>query len=333
MTRKVKVAVIGLGIGRLHLSNYAKLPYAEVVALCDIDERRLHSAQQEFNVPRVFTDYQKLLEMEELEAVSVALPNYLHAPVTIAALRAGKHVLCEKPMALNAQEAEEMLQEAKKARRQLMIHFNQRFSPEAMYVYQLIQKGYLGEIYHGRTLWTRRRFIPGLGGWFTQKKLSGGGPLIDLGVHMLDLALWWMGYPRMKEVLGATFSKIGPRIAQEQSALFDVEDLATGLIRFENGATLYLEASWAGFYEENETLLTELLGTEGGVCRKNGEVKIVVQKEGAFLEETPHRYPPCPNPQEHFVQCILKEEPVLPSGEQGLEVMRILDALYASAQS
>jgi predicted dehydrogenase len=334
LRKKLNVGVIGLGMGRWHLQNYAQCPECVIHALCDLDEGRLKSAQQDFGARYTFTDYTEMLSDRKLDAVTVALPNQLHAPATIAALRAGKHVLCEKPMAVNAAEAEAMVAAAKRAKKQLMIHFNQRFTPDARFLKRYIEAGGLGDIYYAKTGWTRRRGVPGMGSWFTQKALAGGGALIDIGVHMLDFALWMMGYPKSVQVLGSAYSVFGPKMAEAAGTTFDVDDLAAALVKFDNGATLFLEASWASNIEFQDLIYTELCGTLGGAIRRNGQLKIFREELGGLLDATPNRFlAPSETPQQHFVTSLLRSELNLAPGEQGLEVMRILDALYESAEA
>jgi len=201
----VKVGVIGLGMGRAHLKGYEASPNAQVVALCDINEELLGRVLKERPNVRGFTDYGEMLAMRELQAVSVALPNYLHAPVTIAALEAGKHVLCEKPMAMNAAEAEQMKAASERTGRILMMHFNMRYMASAATLKPIMEAGGLGDVYHVTTTYTRRDGYPRLGSWFGQKAKSGGGPLIDLGVHRIDLALWLMGYPKPVSAFGNVY--------------------------------------------------------------------------------------------------------------------------------
>ncbi|MBN1401261.1 MAG: Gfo/Idh/MocA family oxidoreductase, partial [Anaerolineae bacterium] len=193
---KIRVGVVGLGMGRHHARAYAECDRAELAALCDLDVGLLGEYGRLYPGAQTFTQYEEMFATAELDAVSVALPNYLHAPVAIAALNAGLHVLTEKPMAINAREAEEMLQAARQGDRKLMVHFNYRFSAPSQFLKRYVDEGNLGRIYYAHTRWLRARGIPKLGGWFGQKDKSGGGPLIDLGVHRLDLAMWLMGYPR-----------------------------------------------------------------------------------------------------------------------------------------
>ena len=327
---KLKVGVIGLGMGRFHLNNYAQSENAEPVAICDLNEDLLAERQKEFDVPHTFTSVEKMLEMDELEAVSVALPNFLHAPVSIAALKAGKHVLVEKPMAMNAEEGRKMIRAAKSADRLLMMHFNYRFSPAHFWLKKQIESGALGDIHFAKAFYKRRRGIPKLGGWFTQKKQSGGGALIDIGVHILDLTLWMMGYPEVKEMSGASFSKIGPQIARAQNKKFDVDDLSTGFVKFRNGAALFLEASWASNTGTPETY-AEWYGDKGGASTQGG-LKLFHEIGGEQVDSTLQPTIAVQTPQQHFVDCILKgTQPICPA-EHGLTVQKILDAIYDQAK-
>ncbi len=341
MSEKVRVGVIGLGMGRHHLAGYDLCKdKAEIVALCDIDEDRLSEFKEKYNVPKAFKDYREMLALKDLDVVSVATPNYLHASITIDALKAGKHVLCEKPMAMNAEEAQGMVDEAKKAKKKLMIHFNFRFSPQSQLLKRYIEAGELGRIYYAKTGWHRRRGFPRLGSWFLDKSKSGGGPLIDLAVHRLDLALWLMGHPEPLTVSGSIYTEIGNKIAEAKGKSFGVEDLASAFIRLKGGATLFVEVSWASNTERKEDIFTALFGTEGGAEQRNAEegygftLKIFKEKYGGTVALEPEDYPKefVINPQEHFIDCILNDEEPMPSGEQGLRISKILDAIYESAQ-
>jgi len=336
---KVKFAVIGLGMGRSHLRNLQQASNADVLAICDIDESRLEGVGEQWGVSWRTTNYEDLLASTEIDAVVVALPNYLHAPVTIAALQSGKHVLCEKPMARNAGEAATMVEAAENANRLLMIHFNYRFTPSAKALHRYIETNGLGEVYHARSWWHRTRGVPGLGGWFTSKEKAGGGPLLDLGVHRLDLALWLMGYPKASAVSGATYNFLGSQIARDRGQPFDVEDMASAFVRFENGATLILEASWAANGEQPEEMVTQVYGTQAGIIHRNVdgkyqfEAKVFREHDGSYesIVPEPHRAD-LETPQEHFARCILEGKEPSATAQQGLETMRILDAIYLSAE-
>jgi len=341
--RTLNVAVIGLGMGRHHLKAYDSYERSRAAAICDINTELLAHYAAECGLPkeRCFTDYRKLFAAKralDLHAVSIALPNALHAPVAIAGFRAGLHVLCEKPMAMNVRQARAMLDASRKARRRLMINLSYRFMPQTRALKQVVDSGAIGDIYFGRTAWHRRRGLPGFGGWFGQKKLSGGGPIIDLGVHRIDLALWLMGNPRPATVSGSTYNHVGRRVAKEQGEKFDVEDLGCALVRFDNGATLIVEASWAGFTEKREDMITQLLGTKGGVVHRNVgegydfEARIYSEEHGTLWETRPQQsVAPTPTAYEEFVDAVLDNREPLATGQHGLDVQLILDGIYKSA--
>ena len=338
MAEILKVGVIGLGMGRHHVSGYQSHPGCKVVAISDLNETLLKEMGDKFGVEKRYTSAEEMLAQEKLDVVSVATPNKFHKPLAVAALEAGCHVLCEKPMAMSADEAREMLAAAKKAGRRLMINFSYRFTEQSMALKAQVETGILGDVYFGRTVWHRRRGLPGFGGWFGQKALSGGGPLIDLGVHRLDLALWLMGYPKPVWVLGSTYNPIGSSLAAKQGKAFDVEDLAVGLIKFANGATLEVEASWAANIKESEHMETRLYGTKAGLVQRNYdetykfEAEIYMEREGAHFDMKLHPpFPPVTSAMYHLIDSIQNDKPNIASGEEGLLVMEILDALYRSA--
>ncbi len=339
MSGKVRCGVIGLGMGRGHIRGYQSHPGAEMVAFADSDPARLAAAVTEFPGAHGYATAEEMLARESLDVVSVATPNKFHKPLTLAALAAGCHVLCEKPMAMSAAEGRAMVAAARKAKRRLMINFSYRFTEQAWALKQQVDTGILGEVYYGRTVWHRRRGLPGFGGWFGQKALSGGGPLIDLGVHRLDLALWLMGYPQPTWVMGGAWDPIASRLAKEQGKAYDCEDLACGMIRFANGAMLEVEASWAANIAERELMETRLLGTQAGLVQRNRnetyefEAEIYLERNGAQYDLKLH--PPVPGATSayyHFVDAIVHDKPHQATGEEGLIVMTILDAIYASAR-
>lgn len=349
MTKKVKAAVIGLGVGIAHSRGYKANPNAELIAVCDIDPVRLKERGDELGIPTEmqFTDYNDILKLPELDVVSVALPNYLHAPVSIAALRAGKNVLCEKPLTISVADAEEMVSEAKANGRTLMVCFNYRFREDSRWLMDMRNAGRYGNIYYGRAGWLRNSGIPGFGGWFTNKKLSGGGPLIDLGVHILDLTLWLMGYPKPVSVSGQTFAEFGPRgkkaSGRKASGTFDVEDLTAGFVRFENGAALQIETSWAAQTKPGrDDFFVTLYGSEGGselyVANYTDHDTIsffseasgqpVVIKPAIVNRAGSHELAIA-----HFVDSIQNHKPVESPGEQGLALLKIILGLYESSQT
>lgn len=338
---EVKAGIIGVGIGRVHLDGY-KAAGAEVVALCDANEARARALAEEYGIARVYTDYQEMLQDGEINTVSVCTPNSMHAPMSIAALESGRHVICEKPLSVNAADAGKIVQAADKSGKKFMVAFCYRFREDARLMKRFVEGGELGRIYYAKTAWLRRRGIPGFGGWFTTRSLSGGGPLIDLGVHMLDLTLWLMGNPRAVSVSGSTYAEFGPYgkgagtwgADINAGSNYDVEDLAVGLIRLENGATLHLETSWATNIEKDGGHST-LMGTEGGASLNFGEGGFKIHKEmyGAQVDIVPRVQAGSGHKDEmvHFVDCIREDKDPMATGEQGLEIMRILDALYESS--
>lgn len=352
-TTPLRVGICGSGITVVHVKGYQKIPGVEVVAIAGPDVDRCQALADKFGIPRVFADYHDMLKLD-LDAVSIGVPNKYHAQMTIDALNAGCHVLCEKPLAINAADAKRMVAAARESGKILMVAFNRRYIPNALALKQQIDAGTLGPIYYARTGWTRRTGIPGFGGWFTTRVLAGGGPLIDLGVHMLDLALYMMGYPRPVSVSGATYAEFGPRGLGSMDygtrpddparAVFDVEDFAAGFIRFENGATLALEASWAGYQDLQDDVYLQLYGRDGGArlsvphVAGDPSLRLVTELGGAVVHVTPE-LPGDKDTNEYdremadFVSCIRTGTPPPATAEQGLTIMRIIDALYRSAET
>ncbi|WP_168122457.1 Gfo/Idh/MocA family oxidoreductase [Paenibacillus sp. HB172176] len=343
--RKLKVGVVGAGkiFEGSHAPAWMGNENVELAAICDVRREAAEDQAAKLGVGRVYTDYKQMLEREELDAVGVSTPNVFHSEVAIAALEHGVHVFCEKPDAVNPSEAIRMAEAAKLSGKLLMVMRNNRFTQQAQFLKRYIESGAMGEIYTGRTGWVRRRGIPGRGGWFTTKAMSGGGPLIDLGVHMIDVAMWMMGNPRPVAVSGATYTKFADAKVQispdarfgtvQEGGIFDVEDLATGFIRFDNGATLQIEFSWASNAEDMKFM--ELRGTKAGCSLKNRELTLMTEIEDVLCDVTPrfgndsiaaHR-----RNINHFIACVLGEEEPINSPESGVDMINILDAIYRSA--
>ena len=329
--RTVKVGVVGLAWpGNEQLKGFTACPQADIVALCDLDRKLLAQRATQYGVSRTFTKYREMLALKDLAAVSICVPNHLHKRMTLKALAAGKHVLCEKPPALNAREARQMAQAARKAKRILMYALVQRFGPEARMLRSFIERGQLGEIYFGRTAYLRRRGIPvGKGGWFIDKKRSGGGSLIDIGVHCLDRAWWLMGNPEPVAVSGSTYARFAHTVPRKYP--YTVEDASFGFIKFANGASLIVEATWA--YNLPPRAYTELAGTKGGATLN--PLTIYTERSGILCDITPQV--PKGNgfhgETAHFVECILKRRTPSPSAERGVQLMQMLDAVYRSSQT
>ena len=246
---QVRVGVIGCGAGIFHLEGYAADPRVKIVALAGLDTDRCASLARRFDIPNVYREYQELLAQDDIDAVSIAVPNFLHMPVAVAALEAGKHVLIEKPLARNTEEGKLMVEAAARNNRILAVSFQRRTRHDVEIVRDQIAAGSLGRVYYSKAYWMRRSGIPGLGSWFTSKEAAGGGPLIDLGVHVLDMALYMLGNPIVTTVSAATYAEIGTRgrgnwVGRRSSQSpddpidYEVEDLATAFLRFDDGGTL-----------------------------------------------------------------------------------------------
>lgn len=354
MAAKLKAGVIGLGMGGGHLGCYLEHPDVEVVAIADRreDRRALLPSRWPTFKGKVYHEGIDMIRNEKLDILSVAVPNNQHAELTIAGLEAGANVLCEKPMAMNAREAQAMLDTAKRCGKKLGIDFSYRFNPQSRAMKDLVESGALGNIYYARTVWLRRAGIPGLassnfntgsgspmGSWFFDKAQSGGGPLIDLGVHRLDLALWLMGYPEPDWVMASTYAKFGPKWAKRAGCEYSVEDLACAMIKFKNGATLELDASWACNIKERELQTLRLLGEEGGMYQYNLNEGYTYQVEYyKRMADRPfdcimHGAEPTPSSFQLFADAVRDDKPFLVKPEEGVTVMKILDAVYESANS
>lgn len=330
-----------IGVGKIcqgcHLPAYEKLEKTndvKVVALCDINEERLKEVGKRFPDAKLYTSYREMIENEELDAVDICTPNNIHSEAAVFALDHGVHVMCEKPDAVSVAEAEKMKNAAEKSGKTLMVMRNNRYRPSTKFLKQYIAEGKMGEIYAGRCGWIRRRGIPGWGGWFTDKAQAGGGPLIDLGVHIIDLSMYLMGNAKPVTVSGCTYLKF-PHTSQSK---MDVEDLAMGFIRFDNGACLQIEFSWASNIPGDQ-MFVELRGTKAGSRMSGIDRKFEIYTEECGVNT--NVYPSlddhnCMPHHEgnirHFVDVLNgKAEPDF-TPEQGLNMVKILEALYKSAE-
>ncbi|MBE34167.1 MAG: oxidoreductase [Opitutaceae bacterium] len=339
--KSFNVAVIGAGgIGHDHIRSFQQHPAASVVALAEISPERGREAAEAYDIPTLETDYKKLLARDDIDVVSIALPNFLHAQVAIDALRAGKNVMVDKPIATNARDATRLIATAKKARRLLMVGQNQRFTPEVQTAKQLVTNGTLGEVYHAKTGWTRRVGIPRIGSWFTQTKFAGGGCTYDIGVHALDRCLFLMSEFDVAAVSGQTYTKFGNRSLGDggwgkgeidPKRPFDVDDLSIALIKLKSGRTILLEASWAEHAEDDGFNGTRLFGTEAGLQLPPLKLFRSTPKGNVIEQLVPNINLVNPNRMVHFIDCLLgKAKPyVLPA--ESLAVQKILDAIYKSA--
>ena len=347
MTKPVGIALIGTGgiAQGAHLPVYQKLQdegKVKIVALCDIKEDVLRTVSAKYGTAQTFTDYTEMLRLTEIDAIDVCTPNYLHKQPVIDSFAAGKHVLCEKPLAINAVEGEAMVAAGHAAGKKFQVGLNMRFAAAPQAIKRFADDGVFGEIYYARAQALRRRGVPSWG-VFTQKDKQGGGPLIDIGVHILDLTLWLMGHPKPVSATGMAHTKFGHKEGVYNTwgawdpKIFTVEDFATGFVRFENGATLTLESSFIA--NGNDAYVTQLYGTEGGVFVdpvNAGNTKIFREESRSLSDSTLAALPNLNSHEEEiraFVQAIADDTPVAVTGEQGLMVTRLLDAIYESSET
>ena len=353
MSKTFKIGIIGCGgiAHGKHMPALKNQPNAEMVAFCDIVEERAREAADKFGVPgaRVYTDYRELLKEESIEVVHVCTPNDSHADISIAALEAGKHVMCEKPMAKTAADARRMRDAAKRTGRKLSIGYQNRFRSDSQYLKKICSEGELGEIYYAKAHAIRRRAVPTWGVFLDEEK-QGGGPLIDIGTHALDLTLWMMDNYEPKVVLGTVFHKLSQRQNAANAwgpwdpAKFTVEDSAFGMIVMKNGATIMLESSWALNTLSTGEARTTLCGTEGGAdmqdgLRINGEKhsrlfmnQIQLDAKGVDFYDG-RKESPADLEAREWLRAIEQDTDPVVTPEQACVVSEILEAIYESAKT
>jgi len=344
MAKTLKVGVIGVGgIARAHFPGWEQCPLTEMIAFADVNPQVLKEQAKAHGIKRTYTEPLELIADKDIDIVDICTPNMYHTPLTVAALEAGKHVICEKPLAPKPADIRKMIKARDKAKKLLMTAQHFRFSPTAQALKAEIDTGRLGEVYHARSWMLRRSGAPTRPG-FIQKKHSGGGPCIDIGVHILDLTLWMMGFPPPVAVSGVTqnrlsqlpgaFSNWGGPIPQKD---WDVEEFAAAFVRFATGGTLILEVSWLLNHKSGpgEDMQMWLYGDRGGAHWPSNEIlwtdNATRQHYNAQLQNEVR------GPEPHALECIRFAEAVaggLPSPvppEQSLVVMTILDGVYRSA--
>ena len=358
---KLKIGIIGCG----EIANGKHLPslkahseLCEIVAFCDLIEEKAVKAAKEYGTEdaKVYTDYRELLKDNTIDVVHVLTPNVAHAQITVDSLDAGKHVMCEKPMAATVEDAEKMLEAWKRSGKKLTIGYQNRFRPEVQNLKRACEKGELGDIYYGKAHAVRRRAVP-TWGVFPKKELQGGGPLIDIGTHALDLTLWMMDNYEPVSVTGSVFYKLGHLPEATEGNLwgpwdpetFEVEDSAMGFIKMKNGAAIAIEASWALNITDSREASTTVCGTKAGAEIFSGtsypEDKIVYNRShnGQLMDETiagggrvaffdgksaSPAYLEC----DQWLKCIIEDKDPVVSPEQAFVVTRILEAIYRSAE-
>lgn len=345
--KKLRVAFIGCGmISGAHINAYKAMDDVEVVGLCDIKPAAMHKRADELGLDRsaCFKDYKKMLEAIDADAINICTPNGVHCDPTVESLKSGRHVIVEKPMAMNATECKKMIAAAKAAKKKLVIGFQYRYDPKTEFLVDMRDAGVFGDIRFGRVQALRRRGIPNWG-VFGQKKLQGGGPMIDIGVHVLEMCHFTMGSPKPVAAVGFAETYMGNsrKAAQIKTKwsgwdykTYTVEDLALGHIRFDNGAVIHIEASFAAHHEHSGTMDFQIMGTRGGA--KWGASEVFTDLHNYQMNITPAYVPPSKGfetwfyrKNRNFVDHCLHNKPTMAPAEHGLMVQQMLDAVYASA--
>ena len=353
MTKKLRVGMIGCnGIARgKHLPSLQKLPEVELVAFCDIAESAAMTAREQFGTEdaKVYTDYRELLKDASIDVVHICTPNDTHAEITIAALEAGKHVMCEKPMDKTVEGAKAMVEAARRTGKKLSIGYQNRFRPDSRYLKEICERGDLGHIYYAKAHAIRRRAVPTWGVFLDEEK-QGGGPLIDIGTHALDLTLWMMNNYKPKMVVGTTHHQLG-KMKNAANAWgpwdpekFTVEDSAFGFIVMQDGATIVLESSWALNTLQAGEAKCSLSGTKGGAdmldgLRINGEDlgrlytrQVELEGKGVDFYEG-DKESAADLEARLWIESILEDKEPIVKPEEALVVTEILQAIYDSAKT
>ena len=344
--RPIRIGLIGTGQrGQQHLESYQGIPGAEIVAVADINEAVAQRVAAEFNIPDVYTDYHDLLQRDDIEAVDICLHNNLHRPAAVAAMEAGKHVFCEKPMAGSYADARIMYDTAQSLGRKLSIQLFTLFRPETRAARLLIEAGHLGELYHARSTGFRRRGRPYVDGYgtptFVQKRHSAGGALYDMGVYHIAGLLYLLGNPSVARITGKTYQKTPMESKLEKSSGYDVEELGLGFVHFTNDITLDIIEAWAIHLDGLEG--SSILGTLGGVrldpfgyFQNVGDLEI---NSTVDLEQISYRWKNVhqggdvyDSAGHHWVAALQGRVELLPSAELALNTQLISEGIYLSEQ-
>jgi predicted dehydrogenase len=343
MSERLRCGVIGAGArGWQHLNSLLHCPRTVAVAIAEPNATRAREASDRYRLSRSYTQYQDLLDQPDLDAVTVAVPNHLHAQVVLDSLAARKHVLVEAPLAVNAREVAKVVEVARKARRVVMVAQSLRFSRHTQAARRLVERGDLGDIYHARAFWWRQSGIPRIGSWYTRRQLSGGGCMLDLGARILDACLHVMGGWAVRSVSAQISARFGPRQQGEMDwgrseidpkRTFDVEDTAVALLRLDSGRTLLLETGWAGHRPvETAEHGMELSGTGASLSLYPAKL----YRPGTEGQETVQLTTvpgDVEDPIHHFALCALEGRRPAVTLEETLKVQKIIDAIYASAST
>ena len=331
--RKLKIGLLGTGIiiRNSHILTLINNPLAELVAVGNLHQDSLRKIADDFKIPKTYTDFVEMAADPDIDAVVNALPNYLHAPVTIQMLKAGKHVLCEKPMALSVKECEDMIDTAKKTGYKLMIAHMWRFDREIIWLRNVIMSGKLGKIFKAKShevlIYNIFGEDPSTTSWFVNKSLAGGGAMTDMGIHSFDTLRFVLGDIRPTKV----FAKIGTFFKD-----IEVEDTATLMLEFEGGILSLIEAGWYNLYADEKQGYTQIFGTKGYARAVPSELQIEIEGEWSFVKpQIPQRkqqedLSAFQAQMDHFLNCIIKNKEPSPNGNDGLWAMKILEAAYHS---
>ena len=354
MAKLIRVGIIGCGgiANGKHMPSLKKVADCEMVAFCDIIPERAEKAAKEFGTPdaKVYTDYRELLKDETIDVVHVCTPNRSHSFITVDALESGKHVMCEKPMAINSEEAKKMLDAAKRTGMKLSIGYQSRFRDDSQYMKAEAEEGTFGDIYYAKATAIRRRAVP-TWGVFLNEYEQGGGPLIDIGTHALDLTLWVMNNYRPKYCVGTTYHKLNKDTDQGNAwgnwdpDKFTVEDSAFGFVVMENGATIVLESSWALNTLDVREAVTAVSGTKAGADMNDGlringvrrgrqyvfKPSFVAGGAAFFDGETGDS--PADREERLWIEAVRNGTDPITLPEQAYTVTRILEGIYESAKT
>ena len=341
---QVRIGVIGVGqIGKHHLNNYQKIEAAEIVAIADIDEVEANRVSGLFDIPHVYTDFRELLKRDDIVAVDVCLHNNLHMPVTVAALQAGKHVYCEKPMAGAYCDAETMYRTAQEQGLKLSIQLNTLFSKESKATKALIDAGMLGELYHGRWTGFRRRGRPYVDGYgspaFVQKHNSAGGAMYDMGVYHIANMLYLLGNPEVQRVTGKTYQEVDMDAARRASSGYNVEELGLGFVRLQDNITMDIIEAWSILLDGLEG--SSIVGSKGGVrlqpfgfFQSAGDLDLnCTANLDAFnfrLHTVREQGDVYDSPQHHWIAALQERVELLPTAKLALNTMLISEGIYLS---
>ena len=350
----VRVGIIGCGgiANGKHMPALSKLKNVKMVAFCDIIEKKALAAREKFGTPdcAVYTDYKKLLEDKSIDVVHVLTPNRSHSFITVDALEAGKHVMCEKPMAINSAEAQKMLDAAKRTGKKLTIGYQSRHRTDSLFLKGEVEAGTFGDIYYAKATAIRRRAVP-TWGVFLNEYEQGGGPLIDIGTHALDLTLWTLDNYKPKYCVGTTYHALNDQTDQGNAwgswdpAKFTVEDSAFGFIVMENGATINLEASWALNTLDVREAVTSFCGTKAGAdmvdgVRINGVrqnlqyvMKPDMNSKGAAFFDGVKGESPADREARLWIDAVVNDKAPFVLPEQAIVVTKILEGIYTSAKT